>query len=76
MALFLLRTKYGAEYDPPAAQGYFADVHRDNYWAADYIEQLYNEGITTGCGGGNYCPERPVTRAEMAAFIMRAFDLD
>ena len=76
MALFILRTKYGADFKPPAAQGYFADVHRDNYWAADYIEQLYKEGITTGCGGGNYCPERPVTRAEMAAFIMRAFDLD
>ena len=76
MAVFLLRTKYGADFEPPAASGYFADVHQDNYWAADYIEQLYQDGITTGCGGGNFCPERPVTRAEMAAFIMRAFDLD
>ena len=78
MAVFLLRTKYGPDYEPPAARGYFADVHRDNYWAADYIEQLYQEGITNGCTSNpmRYCPERPVTRAEMAAFIMRAFDLD
>jgi len=25
------------------------------------IEQLYADGVTSGCGGENYCPEDPVT---------------
>lgn len=33
------------------------------------------EGITGGCGGGNYCPENPVTRAQMAVFLVRTFYL-
>ncbi len=41
---------------------------------ADWIEQLYNEGITAGCGAPSaktYCPDRPVTRAEMAVFLLK-----
>ena len=30
------------------------------------------EGITGGCGGGNYCPDNPVTRAQMAVFLLKA----
>ena len=29
-------------------------------------------GITTGCGEHNFCPDSPVTRAEMAVFLLRA----
>ncbi|HSE96999.1 MAG TPA: S-layer homology domain-containing protein [Blastocatellia bacterium] len=36
------------------------------------ISKLSARGVTTGCGGGNYCPELPVTREQMAAFIIRA----
>ncbi|MCL4275996.1 MAG: S-layer homology domain-containing protein, partial [Anaerolineales bacterium] len=36
---------------------------------------LAAEGITGGCGGGNYCPNNSVTRAQMAIFIQRTFDL-
>jgi len=33
-------------------------------------------GITTGCSPTTYCPDTPVTRAQMAVFIMRGmFDL-
>jgi hypothetical protein len=32
-------------------------------------------GITQGCGGPNYCPSLSVTRAQMAAFLVRAFKL-
>jgi hypothetical protein len=46
-----------------------------SYWAAPWIEQLYTEGITGGCGGGNYCPDQPVTRAQMAIFLVRTFGL-
>ena len=52
----------------------FADIS-SSYWAAKWIEQLANEGITTGCGGGNYCPGSSVTRAQMAVFLVKAFGL-
>ncbi|HNB35247.1 MAG TPA: S-layer homology domain-containing protein, partial [Anaerolineales bacterium] len=71
MAVFLLRAKYGAGYHPPVASGtVFNDISAD-YWAAAWIEQLAAEGITTGCGGGNYCPEAPLSRAEMAVFLVK-----
>jgi len=74
MAVFLLRAKYGAGYSPPAATGVFGDVPVE-YWAADWIEQLAAKGITAGCGGGNYCPESPVNRDQMAVFLVRTFNL-
>ena len=72
MAVFLLRAEHGAGYMPPAPTGIFGDVDLA-YWAAGWIDQLAAEGITTGCGGGNYCPDNPVTRTQMAAFIERTF---
>jgi 2',3'-cyclic-nucleotide 2'-phosphodiesterase (5'-nucleotidase family) len=74
MAIFLLRAKHGVWYTPPAATGVFADVPADQY-GANWIEELAAEGITAGCGGGNFCPERPVTRAEMAVFLVHTFNL-
>ena len=74
MAVFLLRAKHGAGYSPPAATGVFNDVDT-SYWAVHWIEQLANEGITAGCGDNNYCPEAPVTRAQMAVFLVRTFGL-
>jgi glucose/arabinose dehydrogenase len=38
------------------------------------IEAIFAAGITTGCGAELFCPTRPVTRAEMAAFLIRALD--
>ena len=32
-------------------------------------------GITSGCGGGRFCPDGLVTRGQMATFLSRAFDL-
>lgn len=40
-----------------------------------FIEALYASGATVGCGGGNYCPDAPVTRAQVAAMLARAFGL-
>jgi M6 family metalloprotease-like protein len=75
-AVFLLRTKYGSDYTPPPAAGIFADVPV-NYWAANWIEQLYTEGITAGCNTSplSYCPESYVTRAEIAVLLARTFNL-
>jgi len=74
MAVFLLRAKHGAGYTPPAATGVFADVPLGSF-GVDWVEQLAAEGITSGCGNGNYCPDATVTRAQMAVFLVRAFDL-
>jgi len=76
MAKFLLKAKHGASYTPPDVGGStsFGDVST-SYWAAPWIKQLAAEGITSGCGGGNYCPGDPVTRAQMAKFLVLTFNL-
>jgi hypothetical protein len=76
MAIFLLRAKHGANYEPPPATGIFEDVWV-NYWAADWIEQLYRERITSGCKQSPklYCPEMHVTRTQMAVFLARLLGL-
>ncbi len=74
MAVFLLKARHGSSYVPPTATGVFEDVPTD-YWAAAWIEQLAAEGITSGCGGGNYCPTTPVTRDQMAVFLVKNFNL-
>jgi hypothetical protein len=37
------------------------------------VSRIKDAGITTGCGGGNYCPWDPVSRLAMAAFMNRGF---
>jgi parallel beta-helix repeat protein len=72
MAVFLLRGINGGAYVPPPASGIvFGDVP-STQWAGAWIEQLTADGITSGCGGGNYCPATPVTRDQMAVFLLRA----
>jgi len=40
-----------------------------------FIEALYASGITAGCGSGNFCPDAPLTRGQMAAFLSKALGL-
>jgi hypothetical protein len=44
--------------DVPATAGY----HNDVTWLA-------NTGVTAGCGGTKFCPEKAVTRGQMAVFL-------
>jgi hypothetical protein len=76
MAVFLLKTKYGFGYVPPAPQGIFSDVDRNDPFAP-WIEALYAEGVTGGCATGplRYCPNDPVTREQMATFLVKTFGL-
>jgi len=74
MAVFLLKAKHGTSYSPPDATGVFMDVPV-GYWAHKWIEQLALEGITGGCGVGTYCPNSSVTRAQMAVFLVKTFNL-
>ncbi|MBF0370009.1 MAG: S-layer homology domain-containing protein [Magnetococcales bacterium] len=82
MAIFLLRTKYGSDYQPPSSTGaVFGDISAD-YWAASFIEQLSAEGLTDDtfdttreCDEGHFCPSLTINRAEMAVFLVRTFEL-
>ena len=71
MAVFLLKSAHGASFVPPPCAGIFGDVACPSLFA-DWIEELANEGITGGCGGGDYCPDNAVTRAQMAVFLLKA----
>ena len=60
--------------NPPACvagQEMFNDVPASSPFCA-YVEELSRGGITGGCGGGNFCPGDPVTRAQMAVFLTKA----
>ncbi len=70
MAVFLLKAEHGSAYAPPACTGVFGDVPCPGPFT-DWIEQLAAEGITAGCGGGNYCPASAVTRQQMAVFLLK-----
>ena len=70
MAAFLLKSEHGSAYLPPACTGVFADVPCPSTFA-NWIEQLATEGVTSGCGNGNYCPASSVTRAQMAVFLLK-----
>ena len=75
MAVWLIR----ALGDEPATveTSRFVDVDADEWWSP-YTEQLAEREITKGCETEplSYCPSKSVTRAHMAAFLVRAFDLE
>jgi len=74
MAPFLLKAEHGSSYVPPPCTGVFLDVPCPSLFA-DWIEQLAAEMITGGCGGGDYCPQNPATRGQMAVFVVKTFNL-
>jgi hypothetical protein len=76
MAAFLLKTRYGSGYVPPAAAGIFGDVAASDPFAP-WVENLYAEGVTGGCQASPllYCPFSPNTRGQMAVFLVKAFGL-
>ena len=69
MATFLVRA-----FDlPPATGDHFVDDSRSTH--QDSINRLAESGITNGCRPDRFCPDRAVTRGEMASFLARALDL-
>ncbi|HAX80656.1 MAG TPA: hypothetical protein DCY88_33675 [Cyanobacteria bacterium UBA11372] len=51
----------------------FPDVPA-NYWARNFIGQLVGRGLLQGYPDGAFRPNDPVTRAELATIISKAFD--
>ncbi len=74
MAVWTVRVLDGA--DPPAiSETRFDDIDADGFHAP-FIERMAELGVTRGCGDGSgFCPDRNVTRAEMAVFLSRAYNL-
>lgn len=48
----------------------FSDVKADSYYAP-YINWAVRMGIASGMGGGKFSPDSPVTREQIAAFLVR-----
>ena len=75
MAVWLVRALDRA--DPPSqATTRFDDVSNSLWWAP-YADRLADLEVTSGCAVAplRYCPDRAVTRGQMATFLVRAFDL-
>lgn len=80
MAVFIEKGTRGPDYIPPACSGIFGDVAcpptpSDPY--GDWVEVLFNDGITSGCQTSppKFCPLDPIPNEQMAVFIVKAFDL-
>jgi hypothetical protein len=67
MAAFLVRAM-GYDYNPPGDR--FTDDNGSTF--EDEIEKLAEAGVTQGCTDTLFCPNDPVTRGQMAAFLHRA----
>jgi ELWxxDGT repeat protein len=73
-AALLVRALHGSNFVPPPATGIrFQDVPA-GFWAASAIEQIAADGLTAGCNASPplYCPDAPLTRAEIAIFLLRS----
>jgi hypothetical protein len=72
MAVFLKKGIHGSSYTPPTPDGSspFGDIA--GHWAEAWMEELYDEGLTSGYPDGTYRPENRVSRAEMAVFLLKA----
>ncbi len=57
------------------ASSRFSDVDVSLWWAG-HVERFAELEITHGYGDGTFRPYRPVSRAHMAVFLARAFDLE
>ena len=66
--------RYRLQVSPAPVMPTFNDVPASDF-GFQSIEALAASGITGGCGGGNYCPDNPVTRRQMAIFIAKALGL-
>ncbi len=69
-----MRAEWFRQVSPAPATATFGDVPTTS-GQFKFVEALVAAGITAGCGGGNYCPNDPVTRGQMAVFLASALGL-
>jgi len=73
-ALYWITVRYRLQVSPAPEVATFNDVPTSHPFF-QFIEALAASGITGGCGGGNYCPDAPLTRGQMAVFLSKALGL-
>jgi uncharacterized repeat protein (TIGR01451 family) len=71
MAVFVVRSVMGDDSFAYQPVPHFTDVAASHPFFK-WIQKLQELGITSGCGNSSYCPDSLVTRAQMAAFILKA----
>lgn len=69
-----VRLFYRLQVTPAPAVATFGDVPTSSP-QFQFVEAIAASGITAGCGGGNFCPNNPVTRGQMAVFLAKALGL-
>jgi hypothetical protein len=76
MAVLILRVLAVLGFVPPAPTGLFEDVPTTHPFAPS-IEEIARRGVTGGCqqSPARYCPADPLTRAQLAVFLVRGFGL-
>ena len=65
---------YNRRVSPAPVTATFGDVPASHPFF-QFIEALSASGITGGCGNGNFCPDQPLTRGQMAVFLAKALGL-
>lgn len=73
-AIRQVRIRWQRQLSPAPASATFADVPVGAF-GFQHVEALVGSGITAGCGGGNFCPDAPLTRVQMAVFLAKALGL-
>jgi spore germination protein YaaH len=58
---------------PATSRDFYADDESSRF--ENGINRLAAAGLTSGCGGGNYCPDRLVHRGKLATALARALKL-
>jgi hypothetical protein len=65
---------YKRQVSPAPATATFGDVPVSHAFH-QFVEALAAAGISGGCGSGNFCPDAPLTRGQMAVFLSVALGL-
>lgn len=77
-AEFFVKAIHGAQGQPPPPPSgqapTFTDVSPSHPLYA-YIEDFYKRGFTSGCGNNMFCPNNPLSRAELAVFLAKALNI-
>ena len=70
----MARVRWKRQVSPAPQAATFNDVPVNDP-AFQFVEALVASGITAGCGAGNFCPDAPLTRRQMAVFLAKALGL-
>ena len=73
-AVAAMRVYYTLQVSPAPAVATFSDVPTGHPFFR-FVQALVAAGITSGCGGGRFCVDDPITRGQMAVFLSLALGL-